>query len=85
LKLLLESKLEQILKDKGIYWPNFVDGLRQQKKDLNPIYLVDEDHGIICKCCTRIVKESYTCPTNEERNRPKLRGRPRLRRGGSEI
>lgn len=82
--LILGRKLEQILKDKGISWPNF-DGLWQQKKDLNPIYSVDENHGIACKCCTRIVKESYTCPTKEERNRPKQRGRPKLRRGGSEI
>jgi hypothetical protein len=82
--LILESK-EQILKEKPIYWANFIEGLWQQKKDLNPIYLKDQDHGINCKCCTRIVRESSTCPTKEERNKPKQRGRPKLRRGGSEI
>jgi hypothetical protein len=77
-------KSKEVLKDRPVYWANLVGGLWQQKKFLNPIYSEDQDHGVTCKCCTKITKPSTTCPTKEERNRPKLRGRPKLG-GGSEI
>lgn len=38
-------------------------------------------HGIQCCCCTKIVHESYTCPTAKEvKQRRHTPGRPRLQR-----
>ena len=38
-------------------------------------------HGITCKCCDRIPRESITCPTSQERlERKHTPGRPCLKR-----
>lgn len=64
---------------KVILWPDLVKGLWSQKKLINPIY-DDQDHGVSCKCCSRIIKESITCPTKIERKVKRQRGRPTQRR-----
>jgi hypothetical protein len=75
--LILQDKSEELFKD--IFWPDLVKRLWKLKPLLNPIY-DNEDHGVSCKCCTRIVKESVTCPTKRERKHRRQRGRPKLRR-----
>jgi hypothetical protein len=77
--LILENSSEELFKD--IFWPDLIKGLWRQKKLINPIY-DDQDHGVSCKCCSRIIKESTTCPTKRERKQRRQRGRPKLKRGG---
>lgn len=64
--LILQDNSEKVNKD--IFWPDLVERLWHQKTLLNPIY-DNQDHGVSCKCCSRIVKESVTCPTKKERER----------------
>jgi hypothetical protein len=49
------------------------------KADTSGIYELPIDHGISCRCCTKISVESYTHPTAAESKRER-RPRPRLRR-----
>jgi hypothetical protein len=83
--ILEEHNSEKVNKD--IFWPIQLKGIWRDRPLLNPVYDI-EDHGVSCKCCTRIAKEPITCPTKEERIQRWLkpqRGRPRLKeRRGSE-
>jgi hypothetical protein len=70
---------------------NKVSGTEEQRKELwalhvkadtSGIYELPIDHGISCRCCTKISVESYTHPTTAESKRERRPGRPRL--GGRE-
>jgi hypothetical protein len=50
------------------------------KADTSGIYELPIDHGISCRCCTKISAESYTHPTAAESKRERHPGRPRMRR-----
>ena len=70
---------EKIFKDKGLYWENCNVELWKFKPLLNPVYDT-LDHGVSCNCCTPIaVRESHTCPFKEDRNKPKCRGKPKMK------
>jgi hypothetical protein len=71
-----ETSPQELFKD--ISWPDQVKGLWHNKPLISPVYDVTENHdGIECDCCTRIIHESYTCPTKAERLAKPQRGRPK--------
>lgn len=85
----------QLLKDNGgsnhssqslVDWNLFLTNIREyQLKGFtdNGIYELAIQHGIACKCCSRIVRLSSTHPTNKELEDKSHRpGRPRLRKRG---
>lgn len=69
----IDSK--EILKD--IFYQDELKALWPSKSSISPVY-DSENHGVSCKCCSKIIKESITCPTKIERARPRYRGRSRL-------
>jgi hypothetical protein len=80
LLILEEDSPKELFKD--TFWPDQLKVIWRSDKtrsSLNSIY-DNEDHGVSCKCCTRIINESITCPTKAERLVKPRRGRPKLRR-----
>jgi hypothetical protein len=50
------------------------------KLDNSGVYELPINHGISCRCCSKIVTKSYTHPTAAESKRERRPGRPRRRR-----
>jgi hypothetical protein len=79
LLLLEENSPEELFKD--TFWPDQVKNAwknDEARVNLNSIYeLEDIQHGLTCKCCSKIPHESYTCPIKAERLAKPQRGRPK--------
>lgn len=52
------------------------------KADTSGVFELPINHGISCRCCSKIVTKSYMHPTAAESKRERRPGRPRLRREG---